>query len=53
MKYTKLFKAIWHSIFCGFSDIVIEHEGKANEWIPVTKIYCEKCEKIFYKIETT
>jgi len=48
MKEIALLKAIWHCIWCGLADVNIERSEKANEWIPVTKISCDKCGKVFY-----
>jgi len=47
MKQLALFKAFIHWITCG--NTIIQNKGKADEWMPVTKIYCDKCGKTFYK----
>ncbi len=51
-KYLGLAHSFWHFIAnmirCGDATI-IQHVGKMGESIPVTKIYCEACGKVFYE----
>lgn len=45
-----LLKAFFHWIICG--DTIIRNSGKSGEWMPVTKIFCGKCGKVFYELKT-
>ena len=47
-KVIALIKAFLHYWNC-FGDIVLSHKEKANQNLPVSLIYCEKCNKVFYE----
>jgi len=47
-KAVAMFRAFFHWTSCG--ETIIQHQGKANEWLPVTKIYCDRCGKVFYSL---
>jgi len=50
MKAIALFRAFLHWIVCRKrGDTIIEHSGPANVYLPVTRIYCDGCDKTFYK----
>lgn len=49
MKTIALFKSFLHWIKCG-GDTVIKNSGPyQSKYLPVTKIYCDRCDKVFYE----
>lgn len=48
MKTIALFKAFLHWIKCGGNTIIRNSGNFQTQNLPVTKIYCEDCGKVFY-----